>query len=229
MSDSAEHIKESTGTASELATKATEVTAESLQTMVQSVQSLERLTNRIDHSSEVVNNLATNTEEIGSVLSVISGISEQTNLLALNAAIEAARAGDQGRGFAVVADEVRTLASRTHQSTIEIQETVQKLQKGAELAVQEMSESRASSERNMEKIRQVQTSVEQVAKLVAQMQHLNGQIAGATGQQSSVAMNVNASVARLTKQVAYLSENGKQGDQIIERIKAIAQSMSYVH
>ena len=100
-----------------------------------------RLAAEIDESVRVINQLATDSQSISSVLEVIKSIAEQTNLLALNAAIEAARAGDQGRGFAVVADEVRTLARRTQHSTEEIEQMIIRLHSGVGAAVKAMGSS----------------------------------------------------------------------------------------
>jgi len=103
---------------------------------------INKLAAEIEQSANVINELESDSENIGSVLDVIKGIAEQTNLLALNAAIEAARAGEQGRGFAVVADEVRTLASRTQQSTEEIHNMIERLQRNSRQAVEVMQASK---------------------------------------------------------------------------------------
>lgn len=225
MSASAENIKANTEAASDLAVTARESTESGRNAMAVSVDSLGALADRITRSADVINNLAKNTEEIGAVLAVISAISEQTNLLALNAAIEAARAGEQGRGFAVVADEVRSLASRTNQSTIEIQDTVQKLQAGVQQAVAEMETSKISSVENMEQIRQVQSAIGHVAEVVEQMSELNGQIADATSEQSSVANGIDQSITRIATQVSDLSGNAMKREGAARELREISEQL----
>src|SRR5690606_16871856 len=116
----------------------------------QAMEEIQALAENVDNSGAVIQELVAETTNIASVLDVIKGIAEQTNLLALNAAIEAARAGEQGRGFAVVADEVRTLASKTQQSTGDINVMIEKLRSGVNRAVSSMSESQKKAVKTVE-------------------------------------------------------------------------------
>ncbi|WP_050762904.1 methyl-accepting chemotaxis protein [Reinekea blandensis] len=228
MSASAVNIKQNTDAASALAAQAKTKTDDGRQTMENSVSSLERLTERITQTSDVIDHLSTNAEAIGSVLDVIRAISEQTNLLALNAAIEAARAGEQGRGFAVVADEVRNLASRTNQSTLEIQDTVTKLQEGAQSAVDQIERSKLSSQDNRVKINQAAEAMADVAQAVEQINELNSQIAEASGEQSQVAGNIDESISRISARVSDLSSNAGRREKAAEKLQVIAEEMKHL-
>lgn len=225
MSASAVNIKQNTDAASDLAAQAQTTTNSGRQTMENSVVSLEQLTERITQAAEVIDHLSRHTEEIGSVLDVIRAISEQTNLLALNAAIEAARAGEQGRGFAVVADEVRNLASRTNQSTLEIQETVTKLQDGAHSAVDQIEKSKQSSHQNRVNIRAAAEAMAEIARSVEQINELNGQIAQASGEQSEVAGGIDQSISRISAQVSDLSDNAGRREKAAEKLLSISEEM----
>ena len=168
-----------------------------------SLRQINDLSGTIDQAVAVIQALAQESTQIGSVLEVIRSIAEQTNLLALNAAIEAARAGEQGRGFAVVADEVRLLAQRTQKSTAEIQVMIERLQGNSEAAVKVINDSSKASQLTIEQASQAGASLTLIASGLRNLTGLNASIASATLQQSHVVEDINQNVT----QAASLAHN----------------------
>lgn len=167
--------------------------------VLRTVDSISSLAQEISQGANVINVLQGDVSNISSVLDVIRGIAEQTNLLALNAAIEAARAGEQGRGFAVVADEVRTLASRTQESTQEINGMIERLQKGAGEAVRVISGGRESGDKTVILANSAEKALQDIIAAISCINSMSTQIASAVEEQSAVAQEINRSVDRIVQ------------------------------
>lgn len=181
---------------------------------------IETLSQDVDQSAGLIAKLRDDSANIGTILDVIREIAEQTNLLALNAAIEAARAGEQGRGFAVVADEVRSLAQRTHQSTGEIENLVNALQKGADDAVESMHSNRESAESSVQVSRMAGESLSNIADAVSTIQSMNQQIATAVEEQTSVAEDISENVVNIRE---VTDQNATANNQIAVSSNDLAQ------
>ncbi|MEF1289675.1 methyl-accepting chemotaxis protein [Vibrio sp. M260118] len=165
-----------------------------------SVVRVNELSDSISNARNVITSLSEDSDNIASVLEVIRNIAEQTNLLALNAAIEAARAGEHGRGFAVVADEVRSLASKTQQSTEEIQQMIDKLQKGVHDAVVSIEDGSSKVNMNVDLSDDTQKLFSEIRSSTNEVSNMAIQIATATEEQSSVAEEINNNLTSLTDQ-----------------------------
>ncbi|HBB21211.1 MAG TPA: chemotaxis protein, partial [Pseudomonas sp.] len=184
-----------------------------------------QLAQDIQHAGDVIHQLEAHSNDITKVLDVIRGIAEQTNLLALNAAIEAARAGEQGRGFAVVADEVRSLASRTQQSTREINDMIGALQGGARQAVEVMQRSREQAMQSVEQAEQAARSLQGINSRVNEISAMSMQIAAAVEQQSAVSENINQNIVSIRGGSDRHVESGLRSRQSASGVAELAGSM----
>ncbi len=209
MSATVTEVSRNAGSAATAAQEADEQAKNGCDVVNTTVQTINNLASEVERTSQVIEDLKGDSISIGTVLDVIRDIAEQTNLLALNAAIEAARAGEQGRGFAVVADEVRTLASRTQQSTREINDMIERLQNGANQAVSVMEMGRSKAEESVEQAAKAGEALQAITGVVDNIKSMNIQIASAAEEQSATAEEINRNIVNISE-VAQETAGGSQ-------------------
>ncbi|MBU2983779.1 type IV pili methyl-accepting chemotaxis transducer N-terminal domain-containing protein [Saccharophagus degradans] len=210
MSTTISEVAGHAASAADSATHATNEASAGRSVVEKSVKNISDMSAYLDGAVMVMDQLDNDSQEIGKVLTVITGIAEQTNLLALNAAIEAARAGEQGRGFAVVADEVRTLAKRTQESTEEIQKIIERLQAQTNKAVQVMESSTGAARDSESQIQEASASLHRIASAIEKIVEMSTLIATASQQQSHVSHEVDRNVTNIANSATGTREEVKK-------------------
>jgi methyl-accepting chemotaxis protein len=183
----------------DIANRSREEVVTGIQTMEKATDGLNRTNKAIQSSAEIINILGHRADDIGKIIEVIDDLAEQTNLLALNAAIEAARAGEHGLGFAVVADEVRKLAEKSTQSTKEIADLIQSIQREARQAVENMERSTRIVEEGLSLGNELGSALHKISNVVTEVYKFSQEIGAATNEQSVGSAQIGKATARLTE------------------------------
>tara|TARA_R110002072_G_scaffold3149_3_gene23393 strand:- start:41271 stop:42452 length:1182 start_codon:yes stop_codon:yes gene_type:complete len=225
MSATVSEVSQNAANAASAATDADERAKDGSGVVNTTVETINNLASEVEHTSEVIEKLKGDSLSIGAVLDVIRDIAEQTNLLALNAAIEAARAGEQGRGFAVVADEVRTLASRTQQSTREINDMIEKLQNGANQAVSVMELGRTKAEDSVKQAAKAGEALQAITGVVDNIKCMNMQIASAAEEQSATAEEINRNIVNISEVAQETAAGSQQTASASDELARLASAL----
>ncbi len=222
MTAAVEEVARNAVSTSEASQQSNQTARQGRDRVVETVKSIQDMTQQIQATSGLVEGLAAQGRDIGKVLDVIRSIAEQTNLLALNAAIEAARAGEAGRGFAVVADEVRALAHRTAQSTTEIEQMVAGIQTRTGDAVQSMSRNTESTRTTLSLASSAGDALELITEAISQINERNLVIASASEEQAQVSREVDRNLVNIRDLAAQTAAGANQTSAASHELSRLA-------
>lgn len=226
ISESVEVINSNTENARNVTKLTSEHVTQGQLVISETSQVIENISHEVNDAAKVINELAADSNNISQFLNVIREIADQTNLLALNAAIEAARAGEQGRGFAVVADEVRTLALRTQEATSQIQDIIEKLQKGADRSVVVMKQGVEKAEHGVSQAQLVSTTFIEVTEDVNEVVEGTEQISTAVIQQDTLVKNINHNINDIAEGADAIMNASKDTAHATDNLSKLADHLS---
>jgi methyl-accepting chemotaxis protein len=206
--------------------EAAQLTTQGQTQVITTLSAINQLGTEINSASKAVQELDSNAAQIDDVVTTISAISEQTNLLALNAAIEAARAGEQGRGFAVVADEVRTLAQRTQDSTIEIEDIINKLQGETNIANNKVSATQKRAADSIKGTHQIELALDSIVTSVSSVTLMIEQIASTAGEQVKVTEEINHKISDIDVKSESVTSGAREVSNVANEQANIADNLN---
>ena len=195
------------------------------QISLENKNTIEILSRDVQEAADVINKLHQDSASIGGILDVIRGVADQTNLLALNAAIEAARAGEQGRGFAVVADEVRTLASRTQESTQEINAMIEVLQAGAEKAVAVMNQGKEQTAACVAQTEKATQALDIISDAVHKAHDVSSQIEQSAREQNTVSQEISEKLETIVGIAEETTAGAQQTSESSHEVARLAEEL----
>jgi len=230
MSESAGEVAQIATTTANASSEAKGSVDNSAGNVNRSADSIRDLSDQVSSTSQLMELLASDSDNISQIVEAIQGISEQTNLLALNAAIEAARAGESGRGFAVVADEVRTLASKTQASTEEIQVLIDQLQQRTREALSAMQRGNSQSDECLQMAEEASAHLNQVVGAIAEIDNMTTQMASVVEEQRAVTEDITRNIVNISDETSIVADGAVAANQesqaLLELVKQLESQLN---
>ena len=208
MTASVQEVARTASSAAEAARNADIEAKAGKQVVMETMQAIDSLATEVEKAAEQLSSLESDIGNIGAIVDVIRGITEQTNLLALNAAIEAARAG-----------------ARTQSSTHEIEEMVERLQQGAQVAVKVMNEGRERAKHSVEKASSAGAALDSITAMISTMDEMSAQISSAANEQSSVAEDINRGIVNISQVAEHTAEGARESSVAVETLSNLATQL----
>ncbi|BCN93866.1 hypothetical protein THMIRHAM_16510 [Thiomicrorhabdus immobilis] len=230
MTEKSRSVEDHSHNTSRATQQAAERIKESGEMVVSTANQIQKLSSGMQEMTDAVELLREDSESIGTVVSVIRAIAEQTNLLSLNAAIEAARAGEHGRGFAVVADEVRSLAQRTQESTVQIEQIIDKIRNATLSTVKVVESGQDSTKASCEAVTRTKEMLQPVVILMDDINQMSQQMAQAAHTQSSLAQEINQNINQIHDVTERAAEGANSTEKAGNNLQHLADKLeSLVH